>query len=142
MDDAVVADIRPGAVLGERYQIRGLIARGGMATVYLAVDQRLERTVALKVMHPAYASDPSFVDRFVREALSIARLSHPNVVAVYDQGSHHGLAYLVMEYVQGRTLREVLASRARLSPAEAAGVLDPLLAGLAAAHRIGMVPGT
>ncbi|GAA1666455.1 Stk1 family PASTA domain-containing Ser/Thr kinase [Fodinicola feengrottensis] len=139
VDDAVVADIRPGAVLGERYQIRGLIARGGMATVYLAVDQRLERTVALKVMHPAYASDPSFVDRFVREALSIARLSHPNVVAVYDQGSHHGLAYLVMEYVQGRTLREVLASRGRLSPAEAAGVLDPLLAGLAAAHRIGMV---
>jgi len=111
-----------------------------MATVYLAVDVRLERTVAIKVMHPAYASDPSFVDRFVREALSIARLSHPNVVAVFDQGSHHGLAYLVMEYVPGRTLRQVLVARGgRLTPAEAVGILDPLLAGLAAAHRIGMV---
>ncbi|WP_163507057.1 Stk1 family PASTA domain-containing Ser/Thr kinase [Fodinicola acaciae] len=139
MSETVVAEIQPGMVLDQRYQITGLIARGGMATVFHAVDNRLERTVAVKVMHPAYAADPSFVDRFVREALSIARLSHPNVVAVYDQGSFHGLAYLVMEYVPGRTLRQLLVERKRLTPAEAVAVLEPLLAGLAAAHRIDMV---
>ncbi|WP_163506734.1 Stk1 family PASTA domain-containing Ser/Thr kinase [Fodinicola acaciae] len=128
-----------GAVLEDRYRIRGMIARGGMATVYHALDERLERTVAIKVIHPAYATDPSFVDRFTREARSIARLSHPNVVAVYDQGSHNGLAFLVMEYVPGRTLRHLLTERGRLAPEEAVGVLGPLLSALAAAHRIGMV---
>jgi serine/threonine-protein kinase len=139
VSETVVAEIQPGMVLDQRYQITGLIARGGMATVFHAIDNRLERTVAVKVMHPAYAADPSFVDRFVREALSIARLSHPNVVAVYDQGSFHGLAYLVMEYVPGRTLRQLLVERKRLTAAESVAVLEPLLAGLAAAHRIGMV---
>jgi serine/threonine-protein kinase len=116
-----------------------MIARGGMATVYHALDERLERTVAVKVIHPAYATDPSFVERFGREARTIARLSHPNVVAVYDQGSHNGLAFLVMEYVPGRTLRHLLTERGNLAPEEAVGVLGPLLSALAAAHRVGMV---
>ncbi|WP_163569241.1 protein kinase domain-containing protein [Fodinicola feengrottensis] len=134
-----VADPLLGAVLEERYRVRGMIARGGMATVYHALDERLERTVAVKVIHPAYATDPSFVERFGREARSIARLSHPNVVAVYDQGSHNGLAFLVMEYVPGRTLRQLLTERGKLAPEEAIGVLGPLLSALAAAHRVGMV---
>jgi serine/threonine-protein kinase len=137
--DTTVADPLEGATLEGRYRIRGRIARGGMASVYHALDTRLERTVAVKVLHPAYASDPAFAERFVREARSIARLSHPNVVAVFDQGTYDGQAFLVMEYVRGRTLRDVLAERGRLSPAEATSVLEPMLDALSAAHRIGMV---
>jgi serine/threonine-protein kinase len=128
-----------GAVLDGRYRIRGRIARGGMATVYDAVDERLERTVAVKVMHPSYASDPSFIDRFIREAKATAGLNHPNVVAVFDQGSHDGLAFLVMEQIAGHTLRDVLAERGRLSIAEAMSILDSVLDALAAAHRSGLV---
>jgi beta-lactam-binding protein with PASTA domain len=137
--DTTVTDPLEGATLEGRYRIRGRIARGGMATVYHALDTRLERTVAVKLLHPAYASDPAFAERFVREARSIARLSHPNVVAVYDQGTYDGQAFLVMEYVKGRTLRDVLVERGRLSPAEAAGVLEAMLDALSAAHRIGMI---
>jgi serine/threonine-protein kinase len=103
------------------------------------LDTRLERTVAVKVLHPAYAADPSFAERFVREARAIARLSHPNVVAVFDQGTYDDQAFLVMEYVRGRTLRDLLVERGRLSPAEATSVLEPMLDALTAAHRIGMV---
>jgi serine/threonine-protein kinase len=137
--DTTVADPLVGATLEGRYRIRGRIARGGMASVYDALDTRLERTVAVKVLHPAYAADPAFAERFVREARSIARLSHPNVVAVFDQGTYDGQAFLVMEYVPGRTLRDVLTERGRLSPAEATSVLEPMLDALSAAHRIGMV---
>src|SRR4051794_1998633 len=92
--DVTLADPLVGAVLDGRYRIRGRIARGGMATVYDAVDERLERVVAVKVMHPTYAADPLFIDRFIREAKAAARLNHPNVVAVFDQGSHDELAFL------------------------------------------------
>ncbi|MDQ1644574.1 MAG: eukaryotic-like serine/threonine-protein kinase, partial [Cryptosporangiaceae bacterium] len=134
-----LADPLVGAVLEGRYRIRGRIARGGMATVYDAVDDRLERTVAVKIMHPQYASDPLFIDRFIREAKASARLSHPHVVGVFDQGTHGDLAYLVMEQVAGRTLREILAERGRLSIPEAATVMSAILDGLAAAHRTGLV---
>jgi beta-lactam-binding protein with PASTA domain len=137
--DTTVTDPLDGATLDGRYRIRGRIARGGMATVYHALDTRLERTVAVKLLHPAYASDPAFAERFVREARSIARLSHPNVVAVYDQGTYDDQAFLVMEYVKGRTLRDVLTERGRLSPPEAVGVLEAMLDALSAAHRIGMI---
>jgi beta-lactam-binding protein with PASTA domain/serine/threonine protein kinase len=110
-----------------------------MATVYTAVDERLERTVALKIIHPAQSKDASFVERFTDEAKTIARLTHPNVVAVYDQGSHAGLPYLVMEYVRGRTLRDILADRRRLAPAEALAVMEQVLAALGAAHAAGLV---
>ncbi|GIJ49849.1 serine/threonine protein kinase [Virgisporangium aliadipatigenens] len=137
--DTTVTDSFLGALVDGRYRVRARVARGGMATVYTAVDERLERQVALKIIHPAQASDPRFVDRFIDEASTIARLTHPNVVAVYDQGTHEGLPYLVMEYVRGRTLREVLADRRRLQPAEALAVLDQVLAAVAAAHRAGLV---
>jgi len=137
--DTTVADALLGTLVDGRYRVRSRVARGGMATVYTAVDERLERTVALKMIHPAQADDPRFLGRFVDEAKTIARLTHPNVVAVYDQGTHRGLPYLVMEYVRGRTLREVLADRRRLQPQEALAVLDQVLAAVAAAHRAGLV---
>src|SRR5687767_6367334 len=110
-----------------------------MAAVYTAVDTRLDRRVAVKVMHPAYAADADFVARFHREAKAAARLSHPNVVAVYDQGTDRdtGSVFLVMEYVVGRTLRALLRERGRLSTREAFAVLEPVLAALGAAHDAG-----
>ncbi|WP_433302565.1 Stk1 family PASTA domain-containing Ser/Thr kinase [Actinoplanes sp. CA-030573] len=137
--DTTVADTLIGTTIDGRYRITGRVARGGMATVYTATDQRLERTVALKIIHPSQATNVHFVDRFTDEAKTIARLTHPNVVAVYDQGRHQGLPYLVMEYVQGRTLRELLTQRRRLNPVEACAILDQMLSAIAAAHRAGLV---
>jgi len=137
--DTTVADTLIGTTIDGRYRITGRVARGGMATVYTATDERLERTVALKIIHPSQAANAHFVDRFTDEAKTIARLTHPNVVAVYDQGRHQGLPYLVMEYVQGRTLRDLLTQRRRLSPVEALAILEQMLAAIAAAHRAGLV---
>ena len=114
--DTTVADTLIGTTIDSRYRITGRVARGGMATVYTAIDERLERTVALKIIHPSQATNVHFVDRFTDEAKTIARLTHPNVVAVYDQGRHLGLPYLVMEYVHGKTLRDVLTQRRKLHP--------------------------
>jgi beta-lactam-binding protein with PASTA domain/serine/threonine protein kinase len=137
--DTTVADTLIGTTIDGRYRITGRVARGGMATVYRATDERLERTVALKIIHPSQATNVHFVDRFTDEAKTIARLTHPNVVAVYDQGRHQGLPYLVMEFVQGRTLRDLLSQRTRLSPVEALAILEQMLAAIAAAHRAGLV---
>ncbi len=137
--DTTVADPLLGALLDGRYRIRGRIARGGMATVYHAVDERLERVVAVKVIKPTHAGNAEFLGKFDREAKTIARLTHPNVVAVYDTGDHEGLPYLVMEYVRGQTLRDVLARRGRLPLAEAVAVAESLLSAVAAAHRAGLV---
>jgi len=134
-----VADTLLGTLVDGRYRIRGRVARGGMATVYMGVDERLERTVALKIINPAQVREARFVERFTDEAKTIALLTHPNVVAVYDQGTHGGLPYLVMEYVRGRTLRDVLAERGRLNPGEALAILEQMLAAIAAAHRAGLV---
>jgi beta-lactam-binding protein with PASTA domain/serine/threonine protein kinase len=137
--DTTVADTLIGTTIDGRYRITGRVARGGMATVYRATDERLERTVALKIIHPSQATNVHFVDRFTDEAKTIARLTHPNVVAVYDQGRHQGLPYLVMEFVQGRTLRDLLSQRTKLSPVEALAILEQMLAAIAAAHRAGLV---
>jgi serine/threonine-protein kinase len=142
--DTQVADTLLGSLIDGRYRIRGRVARGGMATVYTAVDERLERVVALKIIHPTQARDAQarlagFLERFTDEAKTIARLTHPNVVAVYDQGTHQNLPYLVMEYVRGRTLRDILAARRRLNPDEALAILEQMLAAIAAAHRAGLV---
>jgi beta-lactam-binding protein with PASTA domain len=110
-----------------------------MATVYEATDLRLDRTVALKVMHPHLAHDQAFVSRFQREAKAAARLTHGHVVGVYDQGEADGLVYLAMEYVPGRTLRDVLRQYGPLSPEQALVFLDPVLEALAAAHAAGFV---
>lgn len=126
-------------MLDGRYRIDARIAVGGMATVYRAVDTRLDRVLALKVMHPALAADGSFVERFIREAKSVARLAHPNVVQVFDQGADGSYVYLAMEYVAGCTLRDVLRERGALQPRAALDILEPVLAALGAAHRAGFV---
>lgn len=137
--DTTLQDPLVGQVLDGRYRVDGRIAVGGMATVYRAVDTRLDRVLALKVMHPALAADVSFVDRFIREAKSVARLSHPNVVGVYDQGADGAYVYLAMEYIAGCTLRDVLRERGALQPRAALDILEPVLAALGAAHRAGFV---
>lgn len=128
-----------GRLLDGRYLVDELIARGGMASVYRATDTRLERAVAIKVMHPALAEDAAFVNRFNTEARAAARITHPNVVAVTDQGADGGTVFLVMEYVDGRTLRDLLRERGRLSPSGALAIMEPVLEGLAAAHAAGLV---
>lgn len=139
MTDIRVTDPLVGTLVDGRYRVRDRVALGGMATVYAAVDERLERTVALKMIHPGQATDPQFVERFIDEARAIARLTHPNVVAAYDQGTHAGLPYLVMEFVAGRTLRDVLGARRRLTPIEALTITEQMLSAIAAAHRAGLV---
>jgi serine/threonine-protein kinase len=136
--DTTLARPPIGQLLDGRYRVESLIARGGMATVYLGTDTRLDRTVALKIMHAELANDEDFVRRFVGEARSVAQLSHPNVVTVYDQGADGHILYLAMEYVPGRTLRDLLNSRGRLSPREALDIMAGVLGGLAAAHDAGI----
>ncbi|RII95164.1 Stk1 family PASTA domain-containing Ser/Thr kinase [Clavibacter michiganensis] len=128
-----------GRLLDGRYQVRSRIARGGMATVYVATDLRLERRVAVKVMHGHLADDSAFRDRFIQEARSAARLAHPNVVNVFDQGQDSDMAYLVMEYLPGMTLRELLQEYERLTPEQTLDILEAVLSGLAAAHKAGIV---
>src|SRR5664280_1245120 len=136
---ATLADPVVGRYLDGRYRVDGHIARGGMAAVYRALDTRLDRTVAVKVMHPVLADDEEFVVRFRTEAKAAARLAHPDAVAVFDQGEDAGRLFLVMEYVAGGTLRELLRDRGPLSPALAVAVFVPVLRALAAAHRVGLV---
>jgi serine/threonine-protein kinase len=128
-----------GRLLDGRYRIGPRIARGGMAGVYEATDTRLDRTVAVKVMHPGLGDDDEFAARFVREARAAARLSHPNVVAVYDQGDDTGTVYLAMELIDGITLRDVIRKEAPLPPGRALALLEPVLSALAAAHRAGLI---
>lgn len=128
-----------GELLDGRYRVIERLADGGMATVYLAVDTRLDREVALKVMRPHLAQDATFRSRFHREARSAARLSHPGVVAVFDQGEDDGLMFLAMEYVPGQTLREVIDTEGALSPRAAIDIMVPVLDALAAAHRAGII---
>ena len=137
MDTTLSAPI--GQMLDGRYLVESQIARGGMATVYYARDVRLDRTVAVKIAHPDLAHDQTFVERFISEARSVAKLSSPNVVAVFDQGSTGDLHYIVMEYVPGPTLRDLLAARVRLNPREALDIIERVLAGLAAAHDAGII---
>jgi serine/threonine protein kinase/beta-lactam-binding protein with PASTA domain len=146
-----------GRLLDQRYLVGRRIARGGMASVYEATDTRLHRQVAIKIMHPglgdamherepddggsAFDSDSAmtFAERFVREARASARLTHENIVGVYDQGEDQGTVYLVMEYVPGHTLRDLIRAQAPMSPARALVLIEPVLAALAAAHRAGLI---
>jgi serine/threonine protein kinase/beta-lactam-binding protein with PASTA domain len=140
---AVLADPVSGQVLDARYRIGRRIARGGMASVYEAVDTRLDRTCAVKIMHPGLGDDEAFAARFVREARSTARLSHPNVVNVYDQGEDPnvdgGTLYLVMELIPGHTLRDVIGREAPAPPLRALALMEPVVSALAAAHRAGLI---
>jgi eukaryotic-like serine/threonine-protein kinase len=140
---AVLADPVSGQLLDGRYRIGRRIARGGMAAVYEAVDTRLDRTCAVKIMHPGLGDDEAFAARFVLEARSAARLSHPNVVNVYDQGEDPtvdgGTLYLVMELIVGHTLRDVIRRDAPVSPPRALALMEPVVSALAAAHRAGLI---
>ncbi|TWD83442.1 serine/threonine-protein kinase [Kribbella amoyensis] len=137
--DTQVGDRLVGRVLDGRYRVGARVAKGGMATVYEALDMRLDRVVALKVMHLGMGDDAEFGRRFVAEARAAARLSHQNVVAVFDQGEDDGTLFLAMEYVPGRTLRDVIRQHAPLSPGRALDLLLPVLSALSAAHDAGIV---
>jgi serine/threonine-protein kinase len=126
-------------VLSGRYELHRRIARGGMADVFLARDQLLDRPVAIKVLFPQYAAEPTFVARFRREAQAAANLNHPSVVAVYDWGAHEDTYFIVMEYVEGRSLADVLAAEGHLYPDRAAEIATDVAAALGFAHRNGTV---
>ncbi|MDQ3034096.1 MAG: protein kinase, partial [Myxococcota bacterium] len=132
--------LRSGTVLGGRYRVLSMIARGGMGAVYEAHDARLERTVALKVLLPQLADDRESLGRFEREALAAARLTHPGVVAIHDVGTEpDDTRYLVMERVVGRTISQVLSEGGRLAPERAADITAQALAALSHAHSQGVV---
>jgi serine/threonine-protein kinase len=133
------ADPLIGRLVDGRYRVRARIARGGMATVYVATDLRLERRIALKVMHGHLSDDTVFQSRFIQEARAAARLADPHVVNVFDQGQDGDMAYLVMEYLPGITLRELLREQRRLTVPQTVTIMDAILSGLAAAHRAGIV---
>jgi len=128
-----------GRVFSNRYEIQREIAQGGMAEVYLAHDQLLNRPVALKALFPQYAREPSFVERFRREAQAAANLNHPNIVAIYDWGQEDGTYFIVMEYVEGRSLRDLIRSEAPLDPSQAAEIASEMASALGFAHRNGVV---
>jgi serine/threonine-protein kinase len=128
-----------GQLIGNRYRVESLVASGGMATVYLATDQRLDRQVAIKIIHQHLAADNAFQEKFVLEAKTAAKLSHPNLVNVFDQGTDAGTTYLVMEYVPGITLRDALNEYGPLPAIRALDMLAQILAGLSAAHRAGIL---
>lgn len=135
MQDALI-----GRLVDGRYRVRARIARGGMATVYQASDERLNRDVALKVMHPDLAEDEEFVARFIAEARAAAALSRDRtIVTVYDQGASDGIVWLALELVRGRTLRSLILERGRLDQRTALAVIEPVLTALAAAHDAGIV---
>ena len=121
-------------LLGDRYRLRNQIARGGMTDVFLGVDTLLSRPVAIKRLFPEFAADPSFVERFRREATAAANLNHPNIVAVYDWGSAEGTYYIAMEYIEGNSLAELLRSGGPLAPDRAAAIAMDVAEALGVAH--------
>ena len=135
----VSRDIAAERVLGGRYRLVRSIARGGMAEVWEAHDEVLGRSVAVKVLYRHLAADQSFLARFRREAIAAARLAHPNVVATYDTGVDGDVAWIVMELVEGRTLREDLAARGALGPARVVHIAAQVADALDYAHRSGVI---
>ncbi|WP_453984280.1 protein kinase domain-containing protein [Brevibacterium casei] len=128
-----------GVVLNDRYRIDAKIARGGMAMVYRGTDLRLDREIAIKVMHEHLISDETFVERFRREAINAGRLTHPNLVAIHDQARDGDIVYLVMEHLPSVTLRRELKHRGSFTPRQAIVVLDAILAALEAVHSTGII---
>ena len=133
-----MSDGRP-TVFNGRYELLRHIARGGMADVYLARDELLNREVALKVLFPEFANDPNFVERFRREAQAAANLNHPNIVGIYDWGQERGTYYIVMEHVAGRTMADVVRASGPVPPQRAAEIANDVAAALSTAHQAGLV---
>ena len=126
-------------VLNDRYEIQQRIGRGGMADVFLARDLLLDRPVAVKVLFPEHAVDPNFVERFRREAQAAANLNHPNIVGVYDWGRYSNTYFMAMEYVQGRTLADILRANGQINSQQAAEIAAEVASALGFAHRNGVV---
>ena len=127
------------AIINDRYELSKRIGRGGMADVFLGRDRLLDRQVAIKVLFPEFAIDPNFVERFRREAQAAANLSHPNIVNVYDWGRHSGTYFIAMEYVDGRTLADILRSNGHVTAKQAAEIASEVAAALGFAHEAGLV---
>ena len=134
-----MAELSPGTVVDGRYRVLSRLGSGGMADVLLAEDQQLGRKVALKVLHLRFAEDPGFVERFRREAQAAAGLQHPNVVAVYDRGSYDGTYYIAMEYLPGRSLKQLIRLQAPLDPVRAIDIAIQILKAARFAHRRGVI---
>src|ERR1700742_2700721 len=128
-----------GRLFSNRYEVVRELAQGGMAEVYLARDQLLDRPVALKALFPEYAREPTFVERFRREAQAAANLNHPNIVAIYDWGQDSGTYFIVMEYVEGRSLRDLMRAEGPLDAERAADIAVEIAAALSFAHQHGVV---
>ena len=131
-----------GELIDNRYLLQRLIASGGMATIYAGIDTRLDRPVAVKIMHAHLANDEAFVSRFIKEAKATAALSHPNIVSIQDQGWNEGgppAVFLVMELVEGSTLRDFLNQQGAVSIEQMFQLMTPVISALAAAHKIGII---
>lgn len=131
-----------GELIDNRYLLKRQIASGGMATIYAGIDTRLDRSVAVKIMHAHLANDEAFVSRFIKEAKATAALSHPNIVSIQDQGWNEGgppAVFLVMELVEGSTLRDLLHQSGSFSTDQAMRLITPILSALAAAHQLGII---
>lgn len=133
------SDISPGSLFDGRYRIQRRLGKGGMARVYLAEDESLDRQVAIKILEDRHSDDPHFVERFQREARAAARLNHPNLVQIYDRAQVDGTSYIVMEYVEGETLKDLIRREAPLDPRRAIGIAMQVLAALRVAHQAGVI---
>src|SRR6201990_3371690 len=134
-----MADLSPGAIVDNRYKVLSRLGAGGMADVFLAEDQQLGRKVALKLLHRRFSADPDFVERFRREAQAAAGLQHPNVVSVYDRGSFEDTYYIAMEYLPGRSLKQLIRQEAPLDPIRAIDITIQILKAARFAHRRGVI---
>ena len=131
-----------GELIDNRYLLKRVVAAGGMATIYYALDLRLDRPVAVKIMHPHLANDEDFVGRFIREAKAVAALAHPNIVAIQDQGWNESgvpAVFIVMEYIEGFTLRDVISEQGALGVNESLRYFAPVLSAMSAAHKSGIL---
>src|ERR1700761_9333697 len=134
-----MADLSPGAIVDNRYKVLSRLGAGGMADVFLAEDQQLGRKVALKLLHRRFSADPDFVERFRREAQAAAGLQHPNVVSVYDRGTFEDTYYIAMEYLPGRSLKQLIRDEAPLDPIRAIDIAIQILRAARFAHRRGII---
>lgn len=132
-------DLTNGTEIAERYRVVSRLGSGGMADVYLADDLQLGRQVAVKLLHRRFASDPDFVERFRREAQAAAGLQHPNIVSVYDRGEWDGIAYISMEYLSGRTLKDLIRQEAPIEPRRAVAIAGQIASAARFAHRGGVI---
>src|SRR5437588_11103549 len=132
-----MADTTAGTMIDGRYKVLSRLGAGGMADVYLAEDQQLGRKVALKLMHRRFSEDPGFVERFRREAQAAAGLQHPNVVSVYDRGTYDDTYYIAMEYLPGRSLKQLIREEAPLDPLRSIDIAIQILKASRFAHRPG-----